>query len=60
VAFETPQGRYGVADRELEIANAKSKRLDQVAPQAGDRFRYLLRLSTGVARPDRNGHGQGD
>ena len=38
--FETPLGRYGVADRELQISNAAAKRLDQVAPRKGDRLSY--------------------
>ncbi|MFF0142337.1 plasmid pRiA4b ORF-3 family protein [Streptomyces sp. NPDC005227] len=38
--FETPQDRYGVADRELGIRSAASKRLDQVAPGVGDKFSY--------------------
>ena len=38
--FETPLGRYGVADRELQISNAAAKRLDQVAPRKGDRISY--------------------
>ncbi|MFI6086176.1 plasmid pRiA4b ORF-3 family protein [Streptomyces sp. NPDC051217] len=39
-AFETSQDRYGVADRELGIRSAASKRLDQVAPSVGDRLGY--------------------
>ncbi|WP_327241116.1 plasmid pRiA4b ORF-3 family protein [Streptomyces sp. NBC_01320] len=39
-AFETPQDRYGVADRELGIRSAASKRLDQVAPSVGDKLSY--------------------
>ncbi|MGW6485393.1 plasmid pRiA4b ORF-3 family protein [Streptomyces sp. NPDC055059] len=39
-AFETPQDRYGTADRELGIRSAAAKRLDQVAPHTGDRFGY--------------------
>ena len=38
--FETPLGRYGVADRELQISSAAAKRLDQVAPRKGDRLGY--------------------
>ena len=38
--FETPLGRYGVADRELQISNAAAKRLNQVAPRKGDRLSY--------------------
>lgn len=38
--FETPSGRYGVADRELQIGNATAKRLDQIAPRPKDRFSY--------------------
>ena len=38
--FQTPLGRYGVADRELQISNAAAKRLDQVAPRKGDRLSY--------------------
>ena len=32
--------QYGVADRELEIRSAATKRLSQVAPGAGDRLSY--------------------
>ncbi|WP_097223801.1 plasmid pRiA4b ORF-3 family protein [Streptomyces sp. OV198] len=39
-AFESGQDRYGVADRDLGIRSAASKRLRQVAPHVGDRFRY--------------------
>ncbi|WP_406281250.1 plasmid pRiA4b ORF-3 family protein [Embleya sp. NBC_00896] len=39
-AFETEQERYGVADRELGIRSAASKKLDQVAPRVGDRLQY--------------------
>ncbi|MEU4091587.1 plasmid pRiA4b ORF-3 family protein [Streptomyces sp. NPDC026673] len=39
-AFEAPQDRYGVADRELGIRSATSKRLDQVAPSVGDKLCY--------------------
>ena len=38
--FETPQGRYGVADRDLDIGSAAAQRLDQVAPRVGARLRY--------------------
>jgi hypothetical protein len=38
--FESPLGRYGVADRELHIANAAARRLGQVAPAPQDRFSY--------------------
>ena len=38
--FESPSGRYGIADRELEISSAAAKRLDQVAPHRGDRLSY--------------------
>jgi hypothetical protein len=38
--FETPAGRYGVADRELQIGNAAAKRLDQLAPRPKDRLGY--------------------
>ena len=38
--FETPHGRYGVADRELDILSAAAKRLDQVVPQTGSKLRY--------------------
>jgi hypothetical protein len=38
--FETPSGRYGVADRELRIGSAAAKRLDQVAPGPKARFGY--------------------
>jgi hypothetical protein len=39
-AFEAGQDRYGVADRDLGIRSAASKRLDQLAPHNGDRLRY--------------------
>jgi hypothetical protein len=39
-AFESGQDRYGVADRDLGIRSAASKRLGQVTPHAGDRLRY--------------------
>ncbi|MFF8883156.1 plasmid pRiA4b ORF-3 family protein [Streptomyces flaveolus] len=39
-AVETGQDRYGVADRDLGIRSAASKRLGQVAPHTGDRLRY--------------------
>jgi pRiA4b ORF-3-like protein len=38
--FESPQGRYGIADPDLQIRSAASKRLDQVAPGVGVRLRY--------------------
>ncbi len=38
--FETPFGRYGLPDAELEISNAAVKRLDQIAPREGDRLSY--------------------
>jgi Plasmid pRiA4b ORF-3-like protein len=38
--FETPIGRYGLPDRELEISSAAAKRLDQVAPHKTDRLGY--------------------
>ncbi len=38
--FENAMGRYGVADRELRIANAATKRLDHVTPAPGDRLGY--------------------
>ncbi|WP_371494068.1 plasmid pRiA4b ORF-3 family protein [Kitasatospora sp. NBC_00374] len=38
--FDTPLGRYGAADRELEIHDAASRRLGQVADHAGARIRY--------------------
>ncbi|MFF0795204.1 plasmid pRiA4b ORF-3 family protein [Streptomyces spiralis] len=39
-AFETGRDRYGIADRDLGIRSAASKRLGQVAPRTGDRLRY--------------------
>lgn len=39
-AFETPQDRYGVADRELGIYSAVSKRIAQVAPTVGAKLSY--------------------
>lgn len=39
-AFETGRERYGVADRDLGIRSAATKRLGQVAPRTGDRLRY--------------------
>jgi hypothetical protein len=38
--FESPLGRYGLPDRDLEISNAAAKRLGQVAPKKGDRLGY--------------------
>ena len=38
--FETPLGRYGLADRDLEISSAAAKRLGQVAPHKTDRLGY--------------------
>ncbi|MEV0196119.1 plasmid pRiA4b ORF-3 family protein [Nonomuraea sp. NPDC050691] len=38
--FETPIGRYGVADRELRIASAAAKRLHQVLPAPEGRIGY--------------------
>lgn len=38
--FESPLGRYGVADRELRINSAAARRLHQVAPAQGDRLGY--------------------
>ncbi|MBN6051068.1 plasmid pRiA4b ORF-3 family protein, partial [Nonomuraea sp. RK-328] len=38
--FETLVGRYGVADRELQIASAAAKRLHQVLPAPKDRLGY--------------------
>jgi hypothetical protein len=38
--FETPSGRYGVADGELRIGNAAAERLGQIAPRPEDRFGY--------------------
>ncbi|MER7131304.1 plasmid pRiA4b ORF-3 family protein [Streptosporangium saharense] len=39
-AFESPHGRYGVADRELQIADAATRRLGQIAAEPGDRLGY--------------------
>lgn len=39
-AFETGRDRYGIADRDLGIRSAASRRLSQVAPHSGDRLRY--------------------
>jgi Plasmid pRiA4b ORF-3-like protein len=39
-AFETAGERYGVADGDLGIRSAASKRLGQMAPRAGDKLRY--------------------
>jgi hypothetical protein len=38
--FESGRGRYGTPDPELGISSAAAKRLDQVAPRAGDRLLY--------------------
>jgi hypothetical protein len=38
--FETPLGRHGLPDRDLEISSAAAKRLDQAAPRKGDRLGY--------------------
>jgi Plasmid pRiA4b ORF-3-like protein len=42
--FETPSGRYGVADRELRIGSARTRRLDQIAPRPQARFGYTYDL----------------
>lgn len=39
-AFESARHRYGVADRDLDIRSAASKRLGQVAAHTGNRLRY--------------------
>jgi len=39
--FQTPYGRYGVADRELGHRAEGRVTLEQVAPAAKERFRYL-------------------
>ncbi|MEU8683471.1 plasmid pRiA4b ORF-3 family protein [Streptomyces sp. NPDC048611] len=39
-AFGTPQGRYGIADPELGIRSAASKRLNEAVPHTGDRLGY--------------------
>ena len=38
--FETPLGRYGLPDPELEISNAAAKRLGQVAARKGSQLSY--------------------
>ncbi|UGQ15008.1 plasmid pRiA4b ORF-3 family protein [Yinghuangia sp. ASG 101] len=38
--FETGNGRWGIADRDLQIGSAASQRLGRTAPRTGDRFRY--------------------
>ena len=38
--FETPAGRYGTADPDLEIRSATSKKLSAVADWPGDKLRY--------------------
>lgn len=38
--FENAQGRYGIADHELQISSAGAKRLDRIAPGQGDRLGY--------------------
>lgn len=38
--FETPSGDYGIANRELGHRSAVAKKLEAVAPRAGDRIRY--------------------
>lgn len=45
--FEVSGAQYGVADRELEIRSAASKRLSQVAPDAGNRLRYTYDFGDG-------------
>jgi hypothetical protein len=40
-AFETAQGDYGPAGNEFGARSASSQRLGDVAPSAGDRFRYV-------------------
>ncbi|XVU28239.1 plasmid pRiA4b ORF-3 family protein [Actinoplanes sp. CA-054009] len=39
--FETPYGAYGVADRELGHRAEKPVTLEQVAPEAGHKLRYM-------------------
>ncbi|XVV15415.1 plasmid pRiA4b ORF-3 family protein [Actinoplanes sp. CA-131856] len=39
--FETPYGAFGVADRELGHRAEKPVTLEQVAPEAGQKLRYL-------------------
>lgn len=38
--FETPAGRYGTYDPDLEIRSATGKKLSAVAESAGDKIRY--------------------
>jgi Plasmid pRiA4b ORF-3-like protein len=38
--FETPSGRYGLHDPEIDIRSAARKKLSDVADWPGDRFRY--------------------
>ena len=38
--FDTPLGRYGIPDRDLEISNAAAKKLGHVAPRPKDRLSY--------------------
>ena len=45
--FETPLGRYGLPDRELEIGNAAARRLGQVAPRKGARLGYTYDFGDG-------------
>jgi len=42
--FSTPDGDYGMADRELGHRSAASKPLQDVAPRSGDRIRYTYHL----------------
>lgn len=45
--FETPDARYGAADRDLDIRSAASKRLRQVALRAGDKLSYTYDFGDG-------------
>lgn len=46
-AFDSGRDRYGIADRDLGIRSAASKRLGQVAPHTGDRLRYTYDFGDG-------------
>lgn len=45
--FETPAGDYGIPDRELGHRGASGVTVDEVAPRAGDRIRYLYDFGDG-------------
>jgi hypothetical protein len=45
--FSTPDGEYGIADRELEFRSAASRKLSDAAPYPGERIRYTYDFGDG-------------